>query len=430
MNKKYVRLQTLLDILHKTAHDYVPTKALAEHLKVSQKSIQRDMNELRESFGIVINQKKDRGVSIAKTSPTKLPMMGEPIELSERELITLAIAQNYYQNNAPHVFEEESLSTFYKIVSSLSPNQQSTYKHYLEMVSFEFTEKMIVKDSNNQVLENFIMAIKDKRVVSFVYQSLYLLQEHDTAKVPTRRKVNPLHLRYAFGGWYLIGYCHLRKERRTFSLNRMEQLEFLSEPFKGEAFKQSNYFAKNTRISSESTNEIQVFCRFSPEISEWVRDRQWFPQQRFINRRKDNQQLSTTMVFSSPSMNEILLFIGRFGANVTVLRPDFVVEEVLKQSKLLIARYEKTIQSIERDKSYVEAIKSKPNQNEHLYEFFLPKITQFAKRMAFADQEAVPSDFFLFISEVDPLKKYDPSKNCRFLTYICDQFYFYLLSRK
>lgn len=431
MNKKYLRLQALLDILHKTAHNFVSTRTLAEYLKVSQKSIQRDINELRESFGIMIHQKKDRGVSLSKNAPLKLPMTGDTIELTERELITLAIAQNYYQNNAPHVFEEESLSTFYKIVASLSPSQHESYKKYLEIMSFEFAEKMIVKDSKTHVTENLIEAIKNRKKISFVYQARYLLQDREKTPVPIRRKVNPLHLRYAFGGWYLIGYCHVRKEQRTFSLSQMKNIEFLSETFSAQKiFKRKEYFAKNTRISSESEKEIQVFCRFSPEISDWVRERQWFPKQRFITHRKEGQQTAATLVFSSPSMNEILFFIGKFGANVTVLRPDFVVEEVLKQSKLLIARYEKTIQAIERDKAYVETLKAQPNPNEYLYEFFLPRIVRFVKRMDFADQEAVSSDFFLFISEVDPLRKYDPTKNCRFLTYICDQFYYYLLNRK
>ncbi|MEK6558274.1 MAG: DNA recombination protein RmuC [Candidatus Margulisiibacteriota bacterium] len=242
----------LLDILHKTASDFVPTISLAKHLKVSQKSIQRDINELRKSFGIVIHQKKDRGVSLSKNAPLKLPVTGDIIELTKRELITLAIAQNYYQNNAPHVFEEESLSTFYKIVASLSPGQQESYKQYCEMVSFEFAEKMIVKDSKNHVLESLIEAIKDRKEISFVYQARYLLQDREKVSVPIRRKVNPLHLRYAFGGWYLVGYCHVRKEKRTFNLSQIEKLEFLAEAFSEEkVFKHQEYFAKNTRISSD-----------------------------------------------------------------------------------------------------------------------------------------------------------------------------------
>ena len=430
MNKKFVRLQQLLDILHKTSKEYVSTKALSEYLKVSQKSIQRDINELRESYGIVIHQKKDEGIAISPSSPTKLPMAGEKIELSDREQITLAIAQNYYQSNAPQVFKDEALSTFHKIVSSFSLDQQKSYKDYLAMVSFEFTEKMQVTESANNILEKLVSAIKNKTRIVFVYQSLYLLQEREQASTPTRRTADPLHLRYAFGVWYLIAYCHLRKEQRTFSLSRITELEILSENYDSPAFKYKHYFAKNTRIGSESINEIQVFCRFSPEISPWVRERQWFPQQRFITRRREGQQLSTTMVFSSPSMNEILLFVSRFGANVTVLRPDYVVEEILKQSKLLITRYEKTLQAIERDSNYFEELKSHASPNNYLYELFLPRIIHFMKRLAFADTEGVSSDFYLFISEVDPLKKYDPRRNCRFLTYLCDQFYYYLLSRK
>ena len=42
--------------------------------------------------------------------------------------------------------------------------------------------------------------------------------------VVSERTLDPLHLYHRYGKWYLIAYCRLRKEKRTFVLQRMELL--------------------------------------------------------------------------------------------------------------------------------------------------------------------------------------------------------------
>ncbi|MDQ2905642.1 MAG: YafY family protein [Ktedonobacteraceae bacterium] len=47
----------------------------------------------------------------------------------------------------------------------------------------------------------------------------------------TQRKVEPYSVVGRDGHWYLVGYCCLRQDYRTFRLERIQQLELLAEPF-------------------------------------------------------------------------------------------------------------------------------------------------------------------------------------------------------
>ena len=47
----------------------------------------------------------------------------------------------------------------------------------------------------------------------------------------THRKVEPYGIIGWSGHWYLVGYCCLRRDHRTFRMDRIQQLEVLAEPF-------------------------------------------------------------------------------------------------------------------------------------------------------------------------------------------------------
>jgi predicted DNA-binding transcriptional regulator YafY len=47
----------------------------------------------------------------------------------------------------------------------------------------------------------------------------------------TVREVNAYGVASVHGGWYLHGWCHLRRARRTFRIDRIDRVDLLSTPF-------------------------------------------------------------------------------------------------------------------------------------------------------------------------------------------------------
>ena len=66
-------------------------------------------------------------------------------------------------------------------------------------------------------------AIRRQNQIELAYQSY--------AGEPSSRVVDPYALVYRVGRWYLVGYCHLREDVRTFRLDRIAGMELLDSTF-------------------------------------------------------------------------------------------------------------------------------------------------------------------------------------------------------
>ena len=76
------------------------------------------------------------------------------------------------------------------------------------------------KDYEYKSTQKIEDAIRDKTAVEIHYLSL--------KGEKTKRSIDPYALTFRKRAWYLIGYCHLRKDIRTFRLGRIERVKPLS----------------------------------------------------------------------------------------------------------------------------------------------------------------------------------------------------------
>src|SRR5258708_6885293 len=79
----------------------------------------------------------------------------------------------------------------------------------------------------------------------------------------THRKVEPYGLTGWKGHWYLVGYCCLRQDYRTFRLDRIQQVEILSETFeKAEEFDYEAFVTERSK-----TGGMQMEVEFQADLS-------------------------------------------------------------------------------------------------------------------------------------------------------------------
>ena len=91
----------------------------------------------------------------------------------------------------------------------------------------------------------------------------------------TVRRVDPYHLRHFEGAWYLAGFCHRRREVRTFALDRIRRLEVLAETFprpSPQEFSPETYFGESWRLERGAGRQ-RVVVRFDPYQARWLRGR-------------------------------------------------------------------------------------------------------------------------------------------------------------
>ena len=152
----------------------------------------------------------------------------------------------------------------------------------------------------------------------------------------TERTVHPYIFHYSQQSdtWYLIGYCELRGDFRTFAINRIRTLTLTKKHFTVQkAFSVDTYIAE-TFDQIHDTQTSNVAIRFSPFQSQWIREHQWHPSQK-IEEFKDGSLILKMQV---GALDAVKRWVMRYGSEAEVLEPqelrEMIKHELLATDKL------------------------------------------------------------------------------------------------
>ncbi len=161
---------------------------------------------------------------------------------------------------------------------------------------------------------------------------LYHGRERDQT---TERTVSPQRLVYYRSNWYLDAWCHLRKELRTFSLDRLSPVETLQETAREISDKTlDNHFAQAYGIfAGKSIRTAQL--RFTPEAARWVADEHWHPQQQGEVFSDGSYELC--IPYSDP--RELAMDILKYGSEVEVIGPEDLRERITEKLRAALNNY-------------------------------------------------------------------------------------------
>jgi predicted DNA-binding transcriptional regulator YafY len=104
--------------------------------------------------------------------------------------------------------------------------------------------------------------LNERRAIEMVYRAQH-------TKEVTNRIVDPYGLVFYDGMWIVIGYCHLRKDIRTFAFDRIIELKERNLYFKPRKdFNLEEYLSKSWGIVEDE--EVSIRLRFSSKIADYV----------------------------------------------------------------------------------------------------------------------------------------------------------------
>jgi predicted DNA-binding transcriptional regulator YafY len=163
-----------------------------------------------------------------------------------------------------------------------------------------------------------------------------MLYQGGSDREPIERQVNPYALVYRSGWWYLVGYCQLRQALRTFRVDRVQQLELLSEPFQvPEDFDVHAYLDEMFKDQPQ----IQARLRFTPEAAHIARTNLtgWETCQ-------ENPDGSADVIMLATDLNWLASLVLSFSTWVTVLDPPELRAKVHEWALGTAALYEDSSQ--------------------------------------------------------------------------------------
>ncbi len=210
------RLPRLIAILFKLqTKTYVTVEKLAEYFQVSRRTIYRDMSSL-EQAGIPIIQIDGKGYGLM--DGYRLP----PIMFTEEEANALIFGEKMIAKTKDESLIKEFNKATEKIKSVLRNKEK-------EKADFLGNRTIIGKNWQEEITSNYLSDIQ-KALTNF--QVIQIEYRKDGATENSKRKVEPFAIYHNTSeNWVLIAWCRLRKEFRSFRIDRIQKMSFPLEKF-------------------------------------------------------------------------------------------------------------------------------------------------------------------------------------------------------
>ena len=296
---------------------YPNCSGIALYFEVSTKSIQRDVHYMRDMLGAPIAYNKQKRGFYYEKEWQFLPVASLERHEAEALMATKKVLSNY--QGTPY-FNEVSRALD-KVLQYLPASVSE--ESLLDIYSFGNSSAATDSIAHFGTIE---VAVRDHRKAIITYNAPSKKGE------VTTRTIHPYRLHYSqsLATWYIISYCELRQEIRTFAVSRVLDVRLLEEHFSiPETFSIEEYLANAfEQVSGEEAQQVAI--RFSPWQSRWIREHSWHPTQQ-IAEQPDGGLILTMQV---SSLDAVKRWVMRYGGEAEVLVPEelrsMIREELLR----------------------------------------------------------------------------------------------------
>jgi predicted DNA-binding transcriptional regulator YafY len=222
--KRLSRLTAILIQLQ--TKQLITATTLAEKFNVSIRTIYRDIRALEQS-GVPILTEEGKGYTLMEGY--RIP----PVTFTESEANALITAEKFVVKNKDASFVKEYTEAINKIKAVLRQTTKENANLLSDRIAISQNNSY---DRTSNYLASLQLALTNFSLITIEYQKL------NTAET-TKRVIEPFALLSTQENWLLVAWCRLRKEFRTFRLDRIKSLSIQSEKFEPHKLTLQDYFA-------------------------------------------------------------------------------------------------------------------------------------------------------------------------------------------
>jgi predicted DNA-binding transcriptional regulator YafY len=175
------------------------------------------------------------------------------------------------------------------------------------------------------ILDELRRSVARRRQVRLIYCSF--------RQETTERLLDPYALALQWGNWYVVGYCHLRGDLRTFRVDRVQAVEATGGVFTLPAdFSAREYLMR--MAEERPTTYYQVAVRFEPDVAHIVRQRleEW-------QRLEEHEDGSVTLSFEASELAWPCRWVLTYQDKATVVAPRELADLVRDTAQAIAQRY-------------------------------------------------------------------------------------------
>lgn len=288
---------------------YPNCQTLAREIEVSPKTIQRDIDHLRNQKGLPLEYDEVKHGYYFTRPVSEIA----PLQLSRGELVALFVAQKALEPLRGTRLQRLVAESVGKIAAACPETVSIRWEDIDAAYSVKATGVLAADVS---LFLQLMDAVMNRREVTFDYQKL-------KGTGCELRRVSPYHVGQLQNGWYLIGYDHVRSDYRTFALQRLSGLKVNRARFQRDpGFNMRDYLSSGFGVwgYSADSKRYDVRIRFTGWAARVVAERQWHISQSVTLLKKDGSEIEFCAVLAG--LEEITRWVISHGRHAKVIGPE------------------------------------------------------------------------------------------------------------
>ena len=298
-------------------------ETLAEEFGTTERNIYRDLKDLDAAGFSITFDREDNTYRF--TDPD---FSLRDLNLNSDELTALLVGQQLSHNLGKH-FEKAFQSLLKKVhkdtgakTRAIAKDMNKGKQFFIDISPMEGFEH--IERQYNALVE----AMDRKEEIEIVYKAMRSRQE-------TKRVIAPYGLSFHEGMWYVVGYCHMRREIRTFALDCIKAFEVTSRPYSIPSdFKIAEYFKPGWHMIRYG-EPVEVVIKFEERYARWIKRRTWHPTQ-VIEEDKDGSHNFKDRIEGT---RELKWWTYHWIPYCEIMAPLELRDEVMREMKEMLKRY-------------------------------------------------------------------------------------------
>jgi predicted DNA-binding transcriptional regulator YafY len=296
-------------------------KQLAESLEMNIRTVYRYIDALCASgVPIVADSGHNGGYSLLQ-SFREAPLF---FDLEEQKALVQAAI---FAQEAGYPYGEELRRAIHKLKTYTNEDQLNEINRH--SIGFEVIQSR-VNPAMQSILQELEIAVADGLTLHMEYRSGNELASKS-------RRIDPYGLVNWKGKWYVVGYCHLRVETRSFRVDRIQALERTNAVFqRPEAFSARIFLLKDLLPNEQNAkNLVSIHIKGMPEALNDLCEH-WLFGHALIERTMNHAHFQ---VEEQVLLDHVPHFLLAYGRAIQVLEPTILKDRLIEIISGLLEHY-------------------------------------------------------------------------------------------
>jgi predicted DNA-binding transcriptional regulator YafY len=224
------------------------------------------------------------------------------------------------------LFYDSLASLFQKIKATLPPEYMTYLRHIESSLRVDLKP---TKDYSRfrEIIDQINEAILNRQHVRISY---FVMSRQKNSQ----RMVAPYRLWFFDGTFYMLGFCHLRKDIRLFAVDRIRKMVLTDSTFETpQDFNMENLLRNS--FGAFLGDPVRVVIHFSPRIAGYIVEKTWHESQ-ILENQEDGSLIFKAQIAGT---EEIKFWVLSWGKDAVVLEPDSLREEIRMEARGILKKY-------------------------------------------------------------------------------------------